>query len=93
MEIIEEKVNREYIKAKKRVVEIKAFRSNLLAYCLIIPFLIVVNYMTYWEYKWFWFTAIGWGIGVAIHAYMTFGISSDWEERKIKEFMENDNTY
>lgn len=90
METIDEKLNVEYIKAKKRVKEIKSFRSNVIAYCIIMPFIIAVNYFTYWDYKWFWFSAIGWAIGIAIHAFMTFGISSSWEERKIKEFMEND---
>ena len=95
MEIEGRNVDQKYIKAKKRVEKIKGFYSNLVAYCLIIPFLITVNYMTYWEFKWFWFTAIGWGIGLGIHGFMTFAISSNWEERKIKEFMNNDkgNTY
>jgi len=93
MEIEDRNIDQKYIKAKKRVEKIKGFYSNLIAYCLIIPFLIMVNYLTYWEFKWFWFSAIGWGIGVVIHGFMTFAISSDWEERKIKEFMNNDNTY
>ena len=93
MEIENRNIDQKYIKAKKRVEQIKGFYSNLIAYCLIIPFLIMVNYLTYWEFKWFWFTAIGWGIGVVIHGVMTFSIASDWEERKIKELMNNDNTY
>ena len=92
MELEDREIDKEYIKAKKRVEKIKGFYSNLIAYCLIIPFLIFVNYMTYWEFKWFWFSAIGWGIGVVMHAFVTFGIASDWEDRKIKEFMNNDNT-
>ena len=93
MEIEDRNIDQKYIKAKKRVEKIKGFYSNLIAYCLVIPFLIMVNYLTYWEFKWFWFSAIGWGIGVVIHGFMTFAISSDWEEKKIKELMNNDNTY
>ena len=81
---------RRYIKAEKRVKEIKGFYSNVTAYCIIIPFLIFINYMTYWEYQWFWFSAIGWGIGVLIHAFVTFGVPKDWEDRKIKELMEDE---
>lgn len=90
MEFDDKNLNDSYIRAQKRVAEIKGFYSNLLAYCIIIPFLVVVNYVTYWEFQWFWFSAIGWGVGVAIHAFMTFGIPGDWEERKIKEIMEKD---
>jgi|TARA_B110000285_G_C15027049_1_gene564698 hypothetical protein len=95
MEIEARNADQKYTEAKKRVEKIKGFYNNLVAYCLITPFLIIVNYLTYWEFKWFWFSAIGWCVGVGIHGFMTFGISSDWEERKIKELMNNDsdNTY
>lgn len=36
----------------------------------------------------------GWGIGLVFHAMTAFGVipffGSDWEERKLKEFMEKD---
>ena len=91
MDFEDKKLNMSYIKAQKRVAEIKGFYSNLLAYCVIIPFLVFVNYMTYWEFKWFWFSLVGWGIGLIIHGFMTFAVSNDWEERKIKQFMNEDN--
>jgi len=38
---------------------------------------------------WFW-----WGIGLAIHAYKTFGsdilFGKDWEKKKVKELMDED---
>lgn len=92
MDFDNKELNMSYIKAQKRVVEIKGFYSNLLAYCVIIPFLVFVNYMTYWKFKWFWFALVGWGIGLIIHGFMTFAISSDWEERKIKQYMSEDNS-
>ncbi len=76
-----------YYRAKKRVEEIKGFYSNLLAYCIVIPFLIFINYKTYWEFQWFWFPAMGWGIGIVIHAFTIFGYGKDWEERKIQEIL------
>lgn len=83
-----------YRRARKRVDELKGFYYNLLSYCLVIPFLIFINYKTYWEFKWFWFSAIGWGIGLGFHAYHVFvnnGIfGKKWEERKIQEFMEEE---
>ncbi len=92
MEFDKNKLDARYLRAQKRVKEIKEFYTHLVCYIVIIPFLVVVNYLTYWEFKWFWFSAIGWGIGLSIHAFMTFGVPSDWEDRKIKEFMEKDNS-
>ncbi len=82
--------NNAYLRAKQRVKEIKDFYGNLLSYCIVIPFLIFINYKTFWEFKWFWFPLIGWGIGLVAHAVTVFGYASDWEERKIREIMEKE---
>ena len=79
-----------YFKAKQRVKEMKEFYGNLISYCVVIPFLIFINYYTYWEFQWFWFPLFGWGIGLTIHGFSVFGYGSDWEERKIRELMEKD---
>ncbi|MBT8318972.1 MAG: 2TM domain-containing protein, partial [Gramella sp.] len=79
-----------YFKAKQRVKEIKEFYGNLISYCVVIPFLIFVNYYTYWDFQWFWFPLFGWGIGLTIHGFSVYGYGTDWEERKIKEIMEKD---
>ncbi|WP_452223235.1 2TM domain-containing protein [Lacinutrix chionoecetis] len=83
-----------YVRARKHVEELKGFYYNVISYCLVIPFLIFINYRTYWEFKWFWFSAIGWGIGIAFHAYKVFVNDSvlgrDWEQRKIEKFMEEE---
>ncbi|QYA26853.1 Pr2TM family membrane protein [Gramella sp. MT6] len=79
-----------YFKAKQRVKEIKEFYGNLISYCVVIPFLIFINYRTYWEFQWFWFPLFGWGIGLTIHGFSVFGYGSEWEERKIRELMEKD---
>lgn len=79
-----------YFKAKQRVKEIKEFYGNLISYCVVIPFLIFVNYYTYWDFQWFWFPLFGWGIGLTIHGFSVFGYGSDWEEKKIRELMEKD---
>ncbi|MCF6222361.1 MAG: 2TM domain-containing protein [Flavobacteriaceae bacterium] len=82
--------NNKYIRAKKRVEELKGFYGNVVAYCVVIPFLIFINYRTGWGHKWFFYPMFGWGIGVVIQAFVVFGYGSDWEERKIREFMKND---
>lgn len=41
-------------------------------------------------------TALFWGIGILIHAFLVFGsnifFGNDWEQRKIREFMEKDKS-
>ena len=86
----EEKWNEDYRMARDRVKGIKEFYTNLFAYLMVIPFLIFVNYMTFWGYQWFWFPMFGWGLGVAIHGLITFGIGTEWEKRKIRELMDKD---
>jgi hypothetical protein len=90
MDVNKKNLNEDYLRASARMDELKAFYRHILTYVLIIPFLIVINYMTYWDYKWFWFPMVGWGIGLGIHALVTYGFGSDWEKRKIREIMENE---
>lgn len=86
--------DQKYLRAKKKVDNLKGFYSNLLAYCLVIPFLIFINLMTSPDHYWFWYPAIGWGIGIVFHAVGVFNRTSffghDWEERKIQEIIKED---
>ncbi len=81
-----------YDRARKRVEELKEFYQHLVVYVLINAFLIVVNILTCPGYRWFVWSLIGWGIGIAIHAATVFGPGrfwgAEWEERKIKELVE-----
>jgi len=84
-----------YFRAKERVEELKKFYSNLTSYVLVIAFLAAINYYTNgWSYAWFLWAAFGWGIGIVFHAVKAFQwnpyFNKDWEERKIKEFMDQD---
>lgn len=87
METYNTSENNAYFKAKARVKEIKEFYGNLISYSIVIPFLIFINYRTYWEFQWFWFPLFGWGLGLTIHAFTVFGYGANWEERKIEEIM------
>jgi sensor histidine kinase YesM len=82
--------NNSYLKAHRKVKEMKEFYANLITYILVMPFLIFINYHTYWEFKWFWFPLLGWGMGVAIHGFTVFGYGSSWEDKKIREIMEKE---
>ena len=83
-----------YKKAKERVEKLKGFYGNLLAYCIVIPFLAVLNYQTT-SFPWVIFPIFGWGIGVAAHGMEAFGYNplwgKKWEERRIRKYMEDDD--
>ncbi|WP_299053061.1 2TM domain-containing protein [uncultured Polaribacter sp.] len=94
----------EYIRAKKKVKEMKAFYIHLIVYVLVNIFLsgIIIFGLTqsgetlaeatsnFGVYS----TWIFWGIGLFFHWLNVFGfgsiISKDWEAKKIKEIMEKD---
>ncbi len=85
-----------YLKAKERVDEIRGFYGNLTAYVIVITGLAILNYyVNGWSYMWFLWAAFGWGIGLVFHAINAFRwnpfFGKDWEERKIKEFMDKEN--
>jgi sensor histidine kinase YesM len=85
--------DKRYQKAKERVEAIKGFYGNLIAYCIVIPFLAWLNYRTT-DFPWVIFPALGWGIGVVTHGMEAYGYNplwgKNWEEKKIREFMEKD---
>ncbi|MFV8353631.1 histidine kinase [Flavobacterium sp. XS1P32] len=83
--------NNAYYKAKKRVEELKGFYGNLISYCCIIPFLIFINLKFSPHFQWFWFSAVGWGFGLIMHALKVYGYSSNWEERKIQEILQKED--
>ncbi len=90
--------NREskYLRAKDRVEMLKKFYSNLTSYIIVISILAGINYWNnQWRYMWFLWAAFGWGIGLSFHAFKVFGLNPffgrNWEERKIQEFMEEDD--
>lgn len=80
-----------YLKAKKRVKDLKEFYGHLTSYCLVIPFLIFLNLYTAPQFQWFWFPMLGWGMGLSFHAFEVFGYGKSWEEKKIRELMNKEN--
>ncbi|WP_127021144.1 2TM domain-containing protein [Flagellimonas beolgyonensis] len=88
---IEEK---RYAKAKERVKAIKDFYGNLMAYCLVIPFLWWLNLRTV-DFLWAFFPTIGWGFGLLAHGMEAYGNNplwgKKWQDRKIRELMERDD--
>ncbi|OWP75138.1 2TM domain-containing protein, partial [Flavobacterium oreochromis] len=77
-------------KAKEKVEKLKSFYGNLISYCCIIPVLIFINSKTS-NFNWFWFPAIGWGMGLFFKAIEVFGYGKNWEERKIQEILKRED--
>ncbi|WP_435262864.1 2TM domain-containing protein [Tenacibaculum sp. nBUS_03] len=90
---IEEK---KYIKAKKRIKKIKAFYTHAFVNLLSITIIVSVN-LTFSPYShWFWYPVMGILLATFIHWITVFGseiigYSKEWEEHKIKEYINNNN--
>jgi two-component system, LytTR family, sensor kinase len=85
--------DKRYTKAKEHVERLKGFYGNLLAYCIVIPCLAILNYNT-GNFPWILFPTIGWGFGVLVHGMEVFGYNplwgKSWEERKMRQYMDDD---
>ena len=85
-----------YLKAQKRVEDLKGFYGNLSSYILVNTGLIILNLVTSPGHLWFFYPLLGWGLGVVLHAmsvfnYMPF-LNRDWEENKIRELMHKEKS-
>ncbi len=87
-----------YVRAKKRVKELKGFYWHAFWYVVVNIFIITMvainsNNNDFWHFGTFT-TAFFWGIGLGFHALSIFGkntlFSKHWEERKIKEYMDKE---
>ena len=84
-----------YQKAKERVEAIKGFYIHLIVYVVVNLILFSINMIVSPDSLWFIWPLMGWGVGLVLHALSVFGFvprfAADWEERKIREIMENEN--
>lgn len=90
-----------YKKAKKRVDDIKGFYIHLTIYCVVNFVLLLIAadvfngldaiHFPHWAH---FTTPFFWGIGLFFHGLHVFGRNisffRNWEERKIKEYMDKD---
>ena len=81
-------------RARRRLVSEKGFYVHLVTYVLVIAGLFIINVLTGNGRWWFVWPAVGWGIGIAVHALSAFGLigllGRDWEERRLKELIEEE---
>jgi hypothetical protein len=88
-----------YQEALKRVKKIKGFYTHAIVYVFVNIMIVFLNVKnldpgeSYFQFKNF-MTAFFWGIGLVAHGLSVFVpnwiIGQNWEERKIKEFMEKE---
>lgn len=86
------KDSEEYKRAKKRVDEVRAFWSHVAVFFIVNISIFIVNMLTTPHQLWFYWSLLGWGIGLLAHGFHVFcaqGIfGKDWEERQIKKHMD-----
>ncbi|CAL2101167.1 2TM domain-containing protein [Tenacibaculum sp. 190130A14a] len=86
---IEEK---KYLAAKKRIKQIKGFYAHAFVNVISIIIIVTVNLVFSPWFHWFWFAVAGIVIVTFIHWMLVFGqnvfgFGEDWEEKKIKEYL------
>ena len=84
-------------KARKKIKAIKGWYKHFAVYLIVNVVLIVMHWADmepgehFFEWQTF-STALFWGLGLAIHGFGVFGtelfFGADWEERKIREYMD-----
>ena len=83
-----------YRRAKERVEALKGFYVHLAVFLIINLGLFLLDLVTGGGASWFFWPLLGWGIGLAVHAFVVFGeegrLGRAWEERKIKQLMDRD---
>lgn len=81
-----------YREARRRVKALRGFYGHALTYALVVGALAIVNAVSARAGWWVQWTAIGWGIGLLAHGLSVLAHTSafgrDWEERKIREYLE-----
>jgi two-component system LytT family sensor kinase len=82
-------------RARRRLSAERGFYIHLTTYVIVIGFLFLINAMTGSRW-WFVWPALGWGIGILVHALAAFGLAGflgrDWEERRLRELIEQEKT-
>ncbi len=83
-----------YKRARARVQELRFFYTHVAVYVCVNIFLLLINLLTDPWNLWFYWPLLGWGIGLAVHAFFVFGFGGTmgrkWEEQKIREIMEQE---
>lgn len=66
---------------------VRGLRIHALTYCAVNAGLFVINMLTSFGTWWFIYPLLGWGVGLAAHAFTVLepGIGKDWEDRMVAD--------
>jgi hypothetical protein len=82
-------------RARSRLAAEKGFYVHVATYVIVIGCLFIINAMTGSRW-WFIWPALGWGIGILVHALATFGLvgfmGREWERRRLNELIEEERS-
>ena len=77
--------------ALARVRRIKGFYIHLAQYVVVISVLAMINLVTHPSKLWFFWPALGWGIGILAHAAATFEFipffGAEWERKQVEKLL------
>ncbi len=84
-----------YLRARERVEAIRKFYGGIATYVFVVAVLAGVNYYkNKFSHPWVLWVDGFWGLGIFFQGVRIYGknalFGKDWEERKIKEFMKED---
>jgi hypothetical protein len=82
-------------RARRRLAAEKGFYVHLATYVIVIGSLFLMNAVSGSRW-WFVWPALGWGIGILVHALVTFGLigfmGREWERRRLNELIEEERS-
>ena len=84
-----------YERARARVKAIKGFYIHATIFVVVNIALFAINVLVGGVW-WFYWSLLGWGIGLGVHALAVFGFGGggswgrDWEERKTREMIDKE---
>lgn len=88
-----------YLRAKDRVKKIRGFYSHVVIFCVVIALTLMAplldfNFCFFCFSKNKWVNLLGfapWFLGICVHGFLAYGkigLIKKWEEKKLKEFLE-----
>lgn len=79
--------------ARRHVERLRGFYQQLTSYVVINILLIIVNFISNPHHLWFYWITLFWGVALGLQALRIFGpggrYNQQWEEKKIKEYMDS----
>ncbi len=79
----------EYAREKWRARQKREFRDHAISFAIMVVFLMIVDFILSGGSWWYW-AFLGWGIGLAFHAYSTFFPDPEKVDKGARELVEKD---